>query len=100
MEFFLDTANVDEIKAAQAQGLMDGVTTNPTLLSREGGDWKAQASEICKIVEGPVSLEVVGATADEMIVRLRTFCFGENVVIKVPMTSEGLVATKVLYKKD
>ncbi|WP_027721298.1 fructose-6-phosphate aldolase [Maridesulfovibrio zosterae] len=100
MEFFLDTANVDEIKAAQAQGVMDGVTTNPTLLSREGGDWKAQASEICKIVEGPVSLEVVGATADEMIREAEALsAFGENVVIKVPMTSEGLVATKVLYKK-
>lgn len=100
MEFFLDTANLDEIKKAQSQGLMDGVTTNPTLLSREGGDWRAQAAEICKSVDGPVSLEVVGATAAEMIREAEDLAgFGDNVVIKVPMTSEGLIATKALYKK-
>ncbi len=100
MEFFLDTANLDEIQKAQSQGLMDGVTTNPTLLSREGGDWRSQAAEICKSVDGPVSLEVVGDTAEEMIREAEDLAgFGDNVVIKVPLTSEGLIATKALYKK-
>lgn len=96
----MDTANIEEIEKAKAQGLMDGVTTNPTLLSREGGDWRAQAAEICRIVDGPVSLEVVGATAEEMIAEAEELSkFGENVVIKVPLTSEGLIATKALYRK-
>ncbi|CCO23692.1 fructose-6-phosphate aldolase [Maridesulfovibrio hydrothermalis] len=100
MEFFLDTANLDEIRKAQAQGLMDGVTTNPTLLSREGGDWRRQAQTICNEVDGPVSLEVVGTTAEEMVREAEDLAtFGDNVVIKVPITSEGLIATKALYKK-
>ncbi|MBI9110840.1 fructose-6-phosphate aldolase [Maridesulfovibrio ferrireducens] len=100
MEFFLDTANIDEIRKAQSQGLLDGVTTNPTLLSREGGDWRKQAQTICNEVQGPVSLEVMGETADEMVNEAEDLSqFGENVVIKIPMTSEGLIATKALYKK-
>lgn len=100
MEFFLDTANLEEIRRARAQGLMDGVTTNPTLLSREGGDWRTQMEAICNEVEGPVSLEVVGSTAEVMIREAEELSnFGDNVVIKVPMTSEGLVATKALYRK-
>ena len=100
MEFFLDTANIIEIRSAKAQGLMDGVTTNPSLLAREGGDWRKQAKAVCKEVDGPVSLEVMGETAAEMIDEAAELSsFGEDVVIKVPMTSEGLVATKALYKK-
>ncbi len=100
MEFFLDTANLDEIRKAKAQGLMDGVTTNPTLLAREGGDWRKQAEAICAAVDGPVSLEVVGETAEEMVREAEDLAgFGDNVVIKVPMTNEGLVATKSLYRK-
>ncbi len=100
MEFFLDTASLEEIRRANAQGLMDGVTTNPTLLSREGGDWRTQMAEICKEVDGPVSLEVVGESADEMIREADELAkFGDNVVIKIPMTSEGLVATRDLYRK-
>ena len=100
MEFFLDTANLEEIRKAKAQGLMDGVTTNPTLLSREGGDWRKQAEAICAEVEGPVSLEVVGESAEEMISEAEDLAsFGDNVVIKVPMTNEGLVATESLYRK-
>ncbi len=100
MEFFLDTANIDEIRAAKKQGLLDGVTTNPTLLSREGGDWREQAKVICAEVEGPVSLEVVGETAEEMLKEAEDLVnFGKQVVIKVPMTGEGLIATKALSRK-
>ncbi|OEU70763.1 MAG: fructose-6-phosphate aldolase [Desulfovibrio sp. S3730MH75] len=100
MEFFLDTANIVEIRNAKKQGLLDGVTTNPTLLSREGGDWRQQAQLICEEVTGPVSLEVMGETAEEMVAEAEDLAsFGDNVVIKVPLTSEGLVATKALYKK-
>lgn len=100
MEFFLDTANIDEIRAAKKQGLLDGVTTNPTLLSREGGDWREQAKTICAEVTGPVSLEVVGETAEEMLKEADELMkFGQHVVIKVPMTSEGLIATKALSEK-
>ncbi|SDL46432.1 transaldolase [Maridesulfovibrio ferrireducens] len=104
MEFFLDTANLSEIKNAQNLGLLDGVTTNPTLLSREGGDWREQAKEICRMVDGPVpvpvSLEVMGETAKEMINEAEDLSkFGKNVVIKIPMTSEGLIATRALTEK-
>jgi transaldolase len=101
MRFFLDTANLDEIRRAKELGLVDGVTTNPTLLSREGGDWRAQAKAICKEVEGPVSLEVVGATADAMVEEARELVgFGPNVVVKIPMLPEGLVAVGRLRAMD
>ena len=100
MEFFLDTANIDEIRAAKSQGLMDGVTTNPTLLAREGGDWRKQAAIICMEVDGPVSLEVVGKTAAEMLMEAEYLTkFGNHVVIKLPMTTEGLIACKTLTDK-
>ncbi|MGE4191957.1 MAG: fructose-6-phosphate aldolase [Pseudodesulfovibrio sp.] len=101
MEFFLDTANLDEIRAAKQQGLVDGVTTNPTLLAREGGEWRYQAKRICEEVDGPVSLEVVGLTAAEMEREAEDLIgFGDNVVIKLPMTGEGLVACKALTAKN
>jgi len=100
MEFFLDTANLDEIRAAKRQGLVDGVTTNPTLLAREGGDWRSQAKRICEEVDGPVSLEVIGLTAVEMEKEAGDLVgFGDNVVIKLPMTTEGLIACKTLTEK-
>ena len=101
MQFFLDTANIDQIKEAKDLGLLDGVTTNPTLLGREGGNWVTQAEKILKIVEGPVSLEVVGLTHEEMIKEaLELVKFGPNVVVKVPMIPEGLKALKVLKEKN
>lgn len=101
MEFFLDTANFDEIRAAKKQGLLDGVTTNPTLLAREGGDWRHQAKRICEEVDGPVSLEVLGLTAPEMEKEAEDLIgFGDNVVIKLPMTSEGLIACKALTARN
>jgi len=100
MEFFLDTANLDEIRAAKRQGLVDGVTTNPTLLAREGGDWRSQAKRICEEVDGPVSLEVIGLTSVEMEKEAGDLVgFGDNVVIKLPMTTEGLIACKTLTEK-
>lgn len=100
MEFFLDTASLDEIASARKQGLIDGVTTNPTLLSREGGDWQEQAKKICDTVDGPVSLEVVGTTAEAMVREAEHLVsFGDNVVVKIPMIAEGLTATRELESR-
>ena len=97
MKFFLDTANLDQITRALDFGLIDGVTTNPSLLAKEGGDWKAQARRICKAVEGPVSLEVLATDAKGMIGEaLELVRFGPNVAVKIPMTMEGLVAIREL----
>lgn len=101
MEFFLDTANLEEIKRAQELGLIDGVTTNPSLLAKEGGDWRAQAKEICQMVSGPVSLEVVATEAEEMVNEARELVkFGPNAVIKIPMTLEGINAVRQLRDMD
>uniref|UniRef100_B8DJJ9 Transaldolase n=1 Tax=Nitratidesulfovibrio vulgaris (strain DSM 19637 / Miyazaki F) TaxID=883 RepID=B8DJJ9_NITV9 len=100
MQFFLDTANLAEMRAAKAWGLLDGVTTNPTLMAREGGDWRMVMQAICREVEGPVSLEAVGDTADELITMgLDLVRNGPNVVVKIPMTPEGLKAVRVLKTK-
>ena len=97
MQFFIDTANLDEIREAKEYGLIDGVTTNPTLFSRESGDWRKTAEAICKEVDGPVSLEVIGLTASEMIKEaLELVKFGPNVVVKVPMIKEGVKAVRAL----
>ncbi len=97
MKFFLDTANLDEIRQARAYGLIDGVTTNPTLFSRESGEWRSLAEKICRETPGPVSLEVIGQTAAEMIAEANELVkIGPNVVVKIPMTLEGLAAVKEL----
>lgn len=97
MEFFIDTASIEEIKTASEQGLIDGVTTNPTLLSREGVDWRERAKEILEVVKGPVSLEVVAEDAAGMISQAHDLKkMGDNVVVKIPMTPEGLKAVKTL----
>lgn len=97
MKFFLDTANLDEISRAAGYGLVDGVTTNPSLLAKEGGDWKAQARRICKAVDGPVSLEVLAVDAEGMLKEARELItYGPNVAIKIPMTMDGLAAMREL----
>jgi transaldolase len=97
MKFFLDSASLDEIKAAKDMGMLDGVTTNPTLFSREKGDWHKIAEAICKEVDGPVSLEVVGTTAEEMLKEAKDLVkYGPNVVVKIPMLLEGLKAVRQL----
>lgn len=100
MEFFLDTANLDQIREVKDLGLLDGVTTNPTLMSREGGDWREQAALICEMVDGPVSLEVIGTTREEMIKEAKDLVsFGDNVVVKIPMIAEGLKALRELTER-
>lgn len=100
MKFFLDSASLDEIRAAKDMGMLDGVTTNPTLFSKEKGDWHKIAEAICKEVEGPVSLEVVGVTAEAMLAEARELVkFGPNVVVKIPMILEGLKAIRALSEK-
>ncbi|MEN8136470.1 MAG: fructose-6-phosphate aldolase [Thermodesulfobacteriota bacterium] len=95
MKFFIDTANIDEIKEAVAMGMIDGVTTNPSLIAREGRDFHEVITEICGLVKGPVSAEVVSLDAEGMLKEGRELAkIGDNIVIKVPMTTDGLVAAK------
>ena len=97
MKIFLDTANLDDIRKYNDMGLLDGITTNPTLLAKEGGDPHKTMEEITKIIKGDVSLEVVSTNYDGMMEegrRLRKY--GDNVVVKCPMTAEGLKACKSL----
>ena len=98
MKFFIDTANPDEIKAAYEMGVIDGVTTNPTLISKEKKDFESLIEEICRIIKGlPVSLEVLSLNSEGMIEEARRLSrIGENIVVKIPMTTEGLKAIKAL----
>ncbi|MES9995184.1 fructose-6-phosphate aldolase [Desulfovibrio aminophilus] len=97
MKFFIDTANLDEIRQAKAYGLIDGVTTNPSLMAKAKGDWKALAKAICAEVNGPVSLEVIGLDTESMVREARDLIkLGPNVVIKVPITEPGLAAVRQL----
>ncbi len=98
MKFFIDTANIDEIKSANDLGLLDGVTTNPTLIAREGrSDFKGLLKEICHIVDGPVNAEVVSTDAEGMIKEARELAsIADNIVIKIPLIEEGLKAVKAL----
>lgn len=100
MKFFLDTANLDEIRQAKEWGLLDGVTTNPTLVSKEEVPFQELVNEILKMVEGPVSLEVVSEDAEGMVSEARELNkLGKNVVIKIPLTPEGLKAVRILSKE-
>ncbi|MBN8219799.1 MAG: fructose-6-phosphate aldolase [Spirochaetes bacterium] len=96
MEFFIDTADVAEIKAAHELGILDGVTTNPSLVAKTGKPFKAVIKEICSIVEGPVSAEVVAIEKDAILKEGRELAkLAKNVVVKVPLIPEGLKAVKV-----
>jgi len=99
MELYLDTANLDEIREIAQWGILDGVTTNPSLMARERGDYKKILKEICDIVKGPVSGGVLGLKVDEMVNEARELSkISEYVVIKIPCTVDGLKATKILSK--
>ncbi|MGD9096501.1 MAG: fructose-6-phosphate aldolase [Desulfobacterales bacterium] len=97
MKFFIDTANIDEIKDAHSMGMVDGVTTNPTLVAREGRDFKAIITAICEIVDGPISAEVIGLETDGMVAEARELAkIHANIVVKIPMTTDGLKAVRIL----
>ncbi|MFH0782798.1 MAG: fructose-6-phosphate aldolase [Pseudomonadota bacterium] len=97
MKFFIDTANLEEIKKGVEMGMVDGVTTNPSLIARESKPFEEIITEICKIVDGPVSAEVVSLKAEGMLSEARTLAkLAENIVIKIPMIVEGLKAVKTL----
>jgi transaldolase len=102
MKIFLDTANLDEIREAAAMGVLDGVTTNPSLMAKESGsDYDAVLKEICDIVHGPVSAEVVADDADEMIRQGRAFArLSEHIVVKIPLLPEGMKAVKSLTAEN
>lgn len=97
MKFFIDTANIDEIKKGLEMGMVDGVTTNPSLIAKEDKPFEEIIKEICKIVDGPVSAEVVSLDAEGMLKEAKELAkIADNIVIKVPMIVEGLKATKKL----
>ncbi len=97
MKFFIDTANIEEIKKAWDLGVIDGVTTNPSLISKEGREAVSLLKEICNIVNGPVSAEAMSMTADEMVKEAESLSkIHENIVVKFPMNEEGLKAVKKL----
>ncbi len=97
MKIFIDTANLNEIKKAKALGLVDGVTTNPTLIAKEGEETETLIRKISKEVKGPVNVEVTGTTCEEMVKEARVMAtWGDEIVIKIPITQEGLKAVKIL----
>lgn len=100
MQLFLDTANLDEIKEAASWGVVAGVTTNPSLIAKEKKDFKALVKQIAAIVPGPISAEVLSDNAEDMIPEARELAkIASNIVVKIPMTKEGLKAVKVLSKE-
>lgn len=101
MKIFIDTANVNEIRKAAELGIIDGVTTNPSLIAREGRDLKDVIEEICAIVDGPISAEVISMTASKMVEEGRQLSkLHKNVVVKIPMCEEGLKAVNILSKEN
>ncbi len=101
MKIFIDTANIEDIKKANAWGIVDGVTTNPSLIAKEGRDFKEVVTEICSIVDGPISAEVISEDSEGMLTEARDLVkIHENIVIKIPMTSEGIKAVKVLTAEE
>ena len=100
MKFFIDTANVAEIREAHSLGVIDGVTTNPTLISREKRPFEEIIKEICSIVDGPISAEVISLDCQGIVKEARTLSkIHKNIVVKVPLIKEGLKAVKILSKE-
>ena len=97
MKFFIDTANIDEIKEANSMGMVDGVTTNPSLVAKEGREFEGLIKEICEIVDGPVNAEVISTDTEGMLSEGRKLVkIHKNVVVKIPMTVDGLKAVRQL----
>lgn len=100
MKIFVDTANIEEIKKANALGVICGVTTNPSLIAKEGRNFKEVIKEITSIVDGPISGEVISMRSEEMVVEAREIAkIHENMVVKIPMCEEGLKAVSILHKE-
>ena len=100
MKFFIDTANIEEIKKANDLGLLDGVTTNPSLVAKEGREFRALIEEICDIVDGPVNAEVVSTEKEGMIEEARDLStIADNIVVKIPLIADGLKAVNVLSEE-
>lgn len=100
MKFFIDTANIEEIKEANSMGMVDGVTTNPSLIAKEGGDFETIIKEICEVVDGPVSAEVISTDTEGMLKEARHLAtLHDNIVVKIPMTVEGIKATVALSEE-
>ncbi|MFP4475937.1 MAG: fructose-6-phosphate aldolase [Desulfatibacillaceae bacterium] len=100
MKFFIDTANIDEIREAYAMGVVDGVTTNPSLIAKEGREFREIIDDIVKVVDGPISVEVVSTDHDGMVREAKEFAkISDNIVIKVPMIPEGVKVTKTLFEE-
>jgi len=101
MKFFIDTANINEIKEAAALGILDGVTTNPSLVSKEGKDFRKLLDEILAIVDGPVSAEVISTDYDGILIEGRELAkIHKNIVVKVPLIKEGLKAVRTLTNEN
>ena len=101
MKFFIDTANIEEIKKAVALGMVDGVTTNPSLIARENRPFEELLQEICDLVDGPVNGEVISLDAEGMVKEGRKLAaFHPSIVVKIPMTTEGLKAVKILSSEN
>ena len=97
MKFFIDTANIEQIKDANDMGMVDGVTTNPSLIAKEDGEFKDIIAQICSIVDGPVSAEVISLEYEGMVSEARELVkIADNIAVKIPMTVEGLKAVKTL----
>jgi transaldolase len=97
MKFFIDSADINEIKQANERGWVDGVTTNPTLIAKSGRNFEEVIKEICKLTTGPVSAEVISLKADEMVSEGKKLAkWGDNVVVKIPMCEDGMIAVKKL----
>jgi transaldolase len=100
MKIFIDTANLDQIREVNSWGILDGVTTNPSLVAKENRDFVALVKEICSIVDGPISAEAISMDSDGMIKEARELSkLHKNIIVKIPMTSEGLKAVKVLSRE-
>jgi transaldolase len=100
MKFFIDTANIEEIKEANSMGMADGVTTNPTLIAREKGNFEDIIKEICEIVDGPISAEVISLDTEGMLKEARHLAsIHKNIVVKIPMTIDGIKATRQLSEE-
>jgi len=101
MKIFIDSANINEIKEANDLGIISGVTTNPSLIAKEGRNFEEVVNEICNIVNGPISAEVISTLSEDMVKEARELVkIHKNIVIKIPMCAEGLKAVKILSNED